>query len=200
MVTMAGAFFEMLKIPHDPVKVAEYAFDAERKYLMFPGGKQDQFAAAFGGVNYMEFEEGSVVVKPIVLDKKNSFKLENNLLLYYTGINRESSFIIREQMENVIHQHQPSISAMHALKQQSKLMYEALIAGNIDEIGPLLDLGFTHKRKMAAEISNPMIEEIYAAAINAGATGGKISGAGRRRIHDILLSGKQPANGLRSFA
>jgi len=178
MVALAGVFFEMLKIPHDPFMVAQYAYDVERKFLLFPGGKQDQYAAAFGGLNYMEFEEGKVNVKPIILNSENAGKLENNLLLYYTGINRESSFIIREQMENVIQHYQPSISAMHALKHQSQMMNEALSRGDIDDIGPLLDMGFTHKRKMAAEISNPMIEEIYAAAIRAGASGGKISGAG----------------------
>ena len=178
MVAIVGVFFEMLKIPPEPFKAAQYAYDAERKYLLFPGGKQDQYAAAFGGINYMEFKEGTVDVKPIVLSRENTAKLENNLLLYYTGINRESSFIIREQMENVNQQNQPSISAMHSLKHQSEMMKEALSRGDIDEIGPLLDMGFTHKRKMAAEISNPLIEEIYTAAVNAGASGGKISGAG----------------------
>jgi len=178
MVALTGVFFEMLKISPDPFMVAQYAYDAERKYLLFPGGKQDQYAAAFGGINYMEFQEGNVDVKPIVLSSENAVKLEHNLLLYYTGINRESSFIIREQMENVMQQNQPSISAMHALKHLSKRMKEALSRGDIDEIGPLLEMGFTHKRKMAAEISNPMIEEIYSAAMRAGASGGKISGAG----------------------
>jgi len=78
----------------------------------------------------------------------------------------------------VIQHNQPSISAMHALKHHSQMMNEALSRGDIDDIGTLLDMGFTHKRKMAAEISNPMIDEIYAAAIRAGASGGKISGAG----------------------
>jgi D-glycero-alpha-D-manno-heptose-7-phosphate kinase len=179
MVALAGVFRQMLRLSLDNNEIAHYAFDIERNDLGFAGGKQDQYAATFGGMNYMEFLPGDkVIVQPVILPPEQMKALENNFLLYYTALNRESSSIISEQQQNVINNNQSSISAMHALKEQSRMMYEALKSGRLDDIGSILDFGFDNKRKMAANISNPYLEEIYETALEAGASGGKISGAG----------------------
>lgn len=179
VVAIIGAFAEMLKIPMGEYDVAHYAFEIERKDLNLAGGKQDQYAATFGGVNFMEFYSGDkVIVNPLRVKDKHLFELENNLLLYYTSTNRESAEIIKKQSRNVTDKKESSIDAMHQLKQQSLRMKEALLTGRLDEVGEILDFGFEQKKQMAEGISNPLMEMIYDTAKKAGATGGKISGAG----------------------
>jgi D-glycero-alpha-D-manno-heptose-7-phosphate kinase len=179
VVAILGAFVEMLKLPLGDYDIAQLAFDIERKDLELAGGKQDQYAATFGGVNFMEFyESDKVIVNPLRIRPEYMHELENNLLLYFTSTSRESATIIKEQVKNVNQQDEKSIEAMHQLKEQAKMMKEALLKGRISEIGHILDYGFQQKRKMAANISNDGIEMMYEAAKKAGASGGKISGAG----------------------
>jgi D-glycero-alpha-D-manno-heptose-7-phosphate kinase len=179
VVAIIGAFTEMLRLPLGEYDMAQYAYDIERKDLKLAGGKQDQYAATFGGVNFMEFyEDDKVIVNPLRIKQQYLFELENNLLLYYTSTNRESADIIKKQSKNVTDKKGSSIEAMHQLKEQARLMKEALLKGKLNEIGEVLDFGFQQKRQMAEGISNPLMEEIYETAKKAGATGGKISGAG----------------------
>jgi D-glycero-alpha-D-manno-heptose-7-phosphate kinase len=127
----------------------------------------------------MEFyENDKVIVNPLRIKPEYLRELENNLVLFFTATSRESATIIKEQQKNVKEKNDSSIEAMHQLKEQSRMMKEALLRGRLDEVGEILDFGFRQKRKMAANISNSRIEEIYDAAKKAGATGGKISGAG----------------------
>jgi D-glycero-alpha-D-manno-heptose-7-phosphate kinase len=163
----------------DEYRIAQYAYDIERNDLGLAGGKQDQYAATFGGVNFMEFYAADkVIVNPLRIKPNYLHELENNLVLYFTSTSRESAAIINEQVKNVNEKNEKSIEAMHQLKEQARMMKEALLQGNLDEIGRILDYGFEQKRRMAANISNSNIEEVYAAAKAAGAMGGKISGAG----------------------
>lgn len=179
VVAIIGAFAEMLKLPLGKYDIAHYAYEIERKDLQLEGGKQDQYAATFGGINFMEFYgDDKVIVNPLRIKQEHIDELENNLVLYFTSVSRESSSIIKEQQQNVIDKNERSIEAMHHLKEQSKMMKEALLKGRLQEIGEVLDYGFQHKRNMAKNISNEAIEAIYSAAKKAGATGGKISGAG----------------------
>ncbi len=179
VVAIIGAFSEMLRLPLGEYDMAHYAYDIERNDLSLAGGKQDQYAATFGGVNYMEFYEGDkVIVNPLRVKQQYLFELENNLLLYYTSTSRESAEIIKKQSRNVSDRKEKSIDAMHQLKQQAQMMKEALLKGRLHEIGEILDYGFQQKRQMAEGISNELMEDIYDAAKKAGATGGKISGAG----------------------
>jgi D-glycero-alpha-D-manno-heptose-7-phosphate kinase len=179
VVAVLGAFAEMLRLPLGEYDLARYAFDIERNDLGLAGGKQDQYAATFGGVNYMEFyEENKVIVNPLRIKQEYLNELENNLLLYFTDTSRESAAIIKEQQKNVVQKNEQSIEAMHQLKEQARMMKEAVLKGKLREIGEILDFGFQQKRRMAANISNNHIEELYEAAKKAGATGGKISGAG----------------------
>lgn len=179
VVAIIGAFVEMLKLPLGDYDIAHYAYDIERKDLQLAGGKQDQYAATFGGVNFMEFyDNDKVIVNPLRIRSEYLSELENNLILYFTATSRESATIIKEQQKNVTNKNEKSIDAMHQLKEQAKMMKEALLKGKLNEIGQILDYGFQQKRQMAHNISNSNIENIYEAAKKAGATGGKISGAG----------------------
>jgi D-glycero-alpha-D-manno-heptose-7-phosphate kinase len=179
MVAIIGAFTEMLKLPLGEYDIAHYAYEIERKDLQLAGGKQDQYAATFGGVNFMEFYgNDKVIVNPLRIRNEYLHELENNLVLYFTSTSRESATIIKEQQKNVFQKNEKSIDAMHQLKEQARMMKEALLRGRLNEIGEILDFGFQQKRNMAHNISNSLIEEIYDAAKKAGATGGKISGAG----------------------
>ncbi len=179
MVAIAGAFRQMLSLKMDDYTLAHFAYEVERIDLGFAGGRQDQYAAVFGGINYMEFLPGDKsIVTPVSIGASDLQKLETNLVLYYSSLNRESSSIINEQQENVRHNNQSAIDAMHALKEQSVLMAIALRSGHIDDVGKILDASFAYKKRMASHISNPFIENIYTEARKAGASGGKISGAG----------------------
>jgi len=179
VVAIIGAFVEMLKLPLGDYDIAHYAYEIERNDLKLAGGKQDQYAATFGGVNFMEFyANDKVIVNPLRIRPEYLSELENNLVLYFTATSRESATIIKEQQKNVVSKNEKSIEAMHQLKAQAKMMKEALLRGKLNEFGEILDFGFQQKRKMANNISNTNIENIYEAAKKAGATGGKISGAG----------------------
>ena len=179
MVAIIGAFVEWLNLPLGEYDIAQMAYDIERVELAMAGGKQDQYAATFGGVNFMEFyDNNKVIVNPLRIKPEYLYELENNLLLYFTATSRLSSTIIEAQSKNVKEKNQESIDAMHHLKQQAQMMKEALLKGNIHDIGGILDFGFRYKKQMAKGISNSAMDDIYEAALKAGATGGKISGAG----------------------
>ena len=179
MVAIVGAFVEWMKLSLGEYDIAQLAYQIERNDLMMSGGKQDQYAATFGGVNFMEFyADNKVIVNPLRVKDIYLEELEHNLLLYYTSTSRLSSQIIESQKENISSKVQDTLEGMHHLKEQAYLMKEALLTGKINDIGSILDFGFQHKKKTAHGISNSMIDELYATALAAGATGGKISGAG----------------------
>lgn len=179
VVAILGAFVEMLRLPLGDYDIAHLAYQIEREDLQLAGGKQDQYAATFGGVNFMEFyADDKVIVNPLRIRPEYMHELGNNLVLYFTDSSRESAAIIKEQVKNVNEKNEKSIEAMHQLKEQSRMMKEALLKGKLNDFGEILDFGFQQKRRMAHNISNSSIEEIYDAAKKAGATGGKISGAG----------------------
>lgn len=179
VVAIIGAFAEMLRLPLGEYDVAQMAYTIERNDLKMAGGRQDQYAATFGGVNYMEFfAADKVIVNPLRIKQQYLFELENNLVLYYTATSRESAKIIEIQRQNVTDKKDKPIEAMHQLKLQAQMMKEALLKGRVHEIGEILDFGFRQKKQMAEGISNTLMEDIYDAAKKAGATGGKISGAG----------------------
>lgn len=178
-VAIIGAFCEWLKLPLGEYEIAHLAYEIERIDLKMAGGKQDQYAATFGGFNFMEFYANDrVVVNPLRVKKEIINELQFNLLLYYTGTSRLSAKIIEAQIKNVQTGKQDSVEAMHKIKEQAVMMKEALLKGRLNEIGEILDYGWEYKKKMADNITNPVLDEIYETAKKAGATGGKISGAG----------------------
>lgn len=179
VVAIVGAFTEWLRLPLGEYDIAHLAHDIERIDLGQAGGKQDQYAATFGGFNFMEFyKDDKVIVNPLRIRNRYLLELEFNIITYYTGTSRLSSKIIEAQQESVSKGPGKSVDAMHELKRQASLMKEALLRGEVDRIGDLLDFGWQHKKQLAAGISNPVIDEIYEEARKLGATGGKLSGAG----------------------
>ena len=200
VVAIIGAFAEMLRLPLGEYDIAHYAYEIERNDLGLAGGRQDQYAATFGGVNFMEFyEDDKVIVNPLRIKQEYLFELENNLLLYYTSTTRESAKIIEQQSRNVINKQEKSIEAMHQLKQQAQRMKEALLKGRLNEIGEILDFGFLQKSRMADGISNQLMDEIYQTAKQAGATGGKISGAGGGGFMIFYCPGNTKFNVIKSL-
>lgn len=179
VVAIIGAFANWLQLPFGEYDCAHLAYEIERKDLQMQGGKQDQYAATFGGFNFIEFSnDDKVIVNPLRINQEFLNEIQFNTVLYYTGTSRLSSAIIAEQSENIVQSRQKSIEAMHALKHQAQLMKEAILKGDINKIGEILHFGWKQKKETAAGVSNPKIDEIYEAARKVGATGGKLSGAG----------------------
>ena len=148
VVAIIGTFVEMLKLPLGDYDIAHYAYQIEREDLQLTGGKQDQYAAMFGGFNYMEFyAEDKVIVNPLRIRSQYLHELENNLVLYFTASSRESAGIINEQVKNVHEKNVKSIDAMHQLKEQARMMKEALLKGRLNEFGEILDFGFLQKKQ-----------------------------------------------------
>ncbi len=178
VVSILGAFVEWLKLPLGEYDIAHLAYEIERIDLGMSGGKQDQYAATFGGFNYMEFNGDNVIVNPLRVRQRHLDELAHNLVLYYTDTSHISAQIIEDQQKNVVAKKQSSIDAMLNLKNQAALMKETLLRGDIDGIGSILDYGWKYKKQMADSITNSLLDSIYDAAKAAGATGGKVSGAG----------------------
>jgi len=179
VTSILGAFVEWFKLPLGEYDIAQLAYDIERVDLAMAGGKQDQYAATFGGVNFMEFYEGNkVIVNPLRIKAELLNELQFNLILYYTDTSRESAKIIETQAGNAKAKKDKPVQAMHAVKEQAFLMKEALLKDELHKIGEILSVSWENKKKMAAGITNELIDDIYSTAIEAGATGGKISGAG----------------------
>ncbi len=179
IVSMIGAFAEWLNLPLGEYDIAHLAYEIEREELKLTGGKQDQYAATFGGFNFMEFYENNrVIVNPLRIKDETLQELAFNTVLFYTNKSRQSGSIISKQIENVKQNKESSLEAMHEVKKEAFHFKEVLLKNQLTEIGDLLHKGWNNKKKMAEEISNDMINNIYEKAIAAGAKGGKVSGAG----------------------
>ncbi len=179
VVAVLGAFVEWLSLPLGEYDIASLAYSIEREDLSLAGGKQDQYAATFGGFNFMEFySDNKVIVNPLRIKDKTLNELSRNIVLFYTSTARNSADIIERQQENVKKKNAQSIEAMQQLKKQAVLMKEALLQNELSRIGNILNMGWEYKKKMAEGISTNLFEEVYNQALQAGAIGGKISGAG----------------------
>jgi D-glycero-alpha-D-manno-heptose-7-phosphate kinase len=179
VVAIVKAFVEWLNLPLGEYEIAQLAYIVEREDLQLSGGKQDQYAATFGGFNFMEFlKDGNVIVNPLRIKRWIVDELESSMVLYYTGASRYSSHIIDEQKKNTATGNMQAIEAMHRIKQSAIDMKDALLKGNISYFAQILGQAWTDKKQMASTISNTDIDNIFDIAIKAGATAGKVSGAG----------------------
>ena len=179
VVAIVKAFVEWLNLPLDDYSIAQLAWSIEREDLGMSGGLQDQYAAAFGGFNFMQFSDSQkVLVNPLRIKQSYLNELEFNLLLYYTGTSRLSSRIISSQIKNMKGQNEKALEALHQIKQSAYDMKEALLTGDLEKMGTLLNQAWINKKATSNSISNPVIDDLYQTALEAGATGGKISGAG----------------------
>lgn len=179
VVCIIKAFAEWLNLPVGEYELALMAYIIERKDLGLSGGKQDQYAAAFGGFNFMEFlKNGQVIVNPLRVKRWIIDELESSLVLYYTGASRSSAAIIEEQKKNTSSGNVSAIDAMHKIKQSAVDMKTALLRGDIKTFSSIMGEAWENKKKMASAITNDEIQHVFDIAMAAGAVSGKVSGAG----------------------
>lgn len=158
--------------------IAEYACDIEINKLGEPIGKQDQYACAVGGLNFIKFNKNDTVsMEKILLESKKMAELESNLLMFYLGSTRAASSILFEQKNNTITNLQ-KIENLHKMVRLSEELHLELLKGNIESMGEVLHSGWMYKKELASQISNEKIDYYYNLAINNGAKGGKLLGAG----------------------
>lgn len=179
VVVMVRAFAELLNLPLDDYAIAHLAFQIERIDCGLQGGMQDQYSAAFGGFNFMEFYGAErVVVNPLRIKSWIICELEASLVLFYTGVSRESAKIIADQSANVRNGQSYAVEAMHEIKKEALAMKECLLKGDFQGLVRAMRVGWENKKRSARTVSTPHIEAVYDAAIEAGALAGKVSGAG----------------------
>lgn len=179
VVCILKAFIEWFSLPLGDYETSRLAYEIERKDLNLSGGKQDQYAAAFGGFNFMEFLKNDlVIVNPLKIKRWIVDELEASMVLYFTGASRSSAAIIDQQKKNTSEGNETAIEAMHKIKQSATDMKLALLKGDMREFARILGEGWENKKKMADAITNPSIQEVFDIAMPAGALAGKVSGAG----------------------
>jgi D-glycero-alpha-D-manno-heptose-7-phosphate kinase len=178
VVAIIGVFNQWLRLPLTNYEIASLAYQIERVDLGIKGGRQDQYAAAFGGFNLMEFYGDRVIVNPLRVPEDILNELHYSLMLFYTGGTRLSAHIIDKQTEGFVKKREAVVAAMDEVKRLTTETKNALLQGRLEDFGKLLHNSWTNKKKMAASITTPQIDEIYQEARKLGALGGKISGAG----------------------
>ena len=178
VVALIGVLGAWLKRPISGYEVAELAYRIERVDMKLSGGRQDQYAAAFGGFNFIEFSRESTVVNPLRIRPDVLNELEYRLLLCYMGQTRQSAKIIERQTKSYTAGRPETVHALQALKAQTQDMKRALLLGQVDGFGELLHQAWLHKKQLDEGISNAHVDKLYTVARKEGAIGGKLTGAG----------------------
>jgi D-glycero-alpha-D-manno-heptose-7-phosphate kinase len=179
VVALVEAFRALLAAPLGPYDVAHLAFEIERIDLALAGGRQDQYAATFGGVNFIEFHANDrVIVNPLRVSPGTLNELEISLITCFSGVTRRSDQIIAEQQRRMTATADPAIDSLHQLKRDAIEMKQALLRGEIRHMAELLNHSWEAKKRTAGGISTDAIEHLYHRAFAEGAIGGKVSGAG----------------------
>ena len=179
MVAMVEAFRTLLGLPLGLYDVAHLAYEIERNDLGLSGGKQDQYASAFGGANFIEFLAGDrVIVNPLRVPRGVMNELETSLVTCFTGISRQSEHIIAEQQRHMARADAEAMDSLHQLKRDAVDMKQALLRGEVTQVANILNRSWDAKKRTASAVSNPHMEALYAAAMAEGALAGKVSGAG----------------------
>ena len=158
--------------------IAELACYIEIGKLGMPIGKQDQYAAAFGGLNFITFSSDAVKVEPLRVAPQARHHLEQCLMLFYTGAARNSASILGEQSEASAKKDPGVTSALDAVKSMAYEVKDCLERGEVDSLGEFLHQNWLQKKRFASGVTNPVIDECYEVALAAGAMGGKLTGAG----------------------
>lgn len=207
-VALIRAVAAYLHRPLTRQQVAELACRIELEKLGAPIGKQDQFAAAFGGLNAITFARDGVVVEPLRLPPGVVQQLQSRLMLFFTGSARDSRNILKEQQKATARGQTQTSEGLHRIKEAALECRRCLETGDLDAVGELLDRGWQEKRRLASGITNPRLDELYEAALANGAVGGKITGAGGggflllycHEAHQRRVAAALERHGLREMA
>jgi D-glycero-alpha-D-manno-heptose-7-phosphate kinase len=178
VVALVEAYRAAFGLPLGRYDVARLAFEIERVDLNLAGGRQDQYAAAFGGVNFMEFlPNDRVIVNPLRIQPTYLYELEASLVVCFTGQSRASA-IIQDQIKAVTKSDEHALQAMHQLKADAVDMKQALLRGNIQEVADVLNRSWKAKCRTSELVSNSMVQRVFELGLKNGAVAGKVSGAG----------------------
>ena len=200
VVSLVKAFVEWLNLPLGDYEIAHLAFEIERIDAGLGGGRQDQYAATFGGVNFMEFQAGDrVIVNPLRVKNWIVSEMETSLVLFDSGISRSSAAIIKEQTDNLVSSSGTTLEAMHAIKADAYVLKECLLKGDFDGIAACMRSGWDAKKRLAAGISSPHIDRVHAKAMAAGARAGTVSGAGGGGFITFLVTPERRMEVIRAL-
>jgi len=161
VVAIIKAYVEWLDLPLGEYDIARLAYEIERKDVGLSGGRQDQYAATFGGFNFMEFyDKDRVIINPLRIKNWIVDELESSLVLYYSGASRESAKIIDDQIKKIKEKDGNSLNATHIVKQDALIMKEAILKGDVKLLADTMNHSWVAKKKMAVSISNKLINSV----------------------------------------
>jgi D-glycero-alpha-D-manno-heptose-7-phosphate kinase len=201
VVSLVKAFVEWLNLPLGEYEIAHLAFEIERLDAGLGGGRQDQYAATFGGVNFMEFQpQDRIIVNPLRIKNWIISELETSLVLFNSGVSRSSARIIKQQTDNLTHGSGTTLAAMHALKEDAYHMKEGLLKGDFDKLAGCMRRTWDAKKRLADNVSNSQIDEVVQSALAAGARAGKISGAGGGGFVTFLVAPERRMEVIRALS
>lgn len=205
VVALVSAISEYYSVPLGEYEIANTAFEIERNVCNLPGGKQDQFAASFGGFNYIEFlQDGRTIVNPLRLNFKTQNMLELNTVLYYVGKPRKDERVIEATTKNLSLDDQ-TVEATHQIKDACIEFKRSLLVGDVERISELMNMYWKLKLKTSDKVGSPELIDTYEYAISNGAKAAKISGAGGgghmilftdfEKRHELITALKKRKNG-----
>lgn len=199
IVSMLEAYRQFFSLPLGEYDLARLAYDIERSDCSLAGGKQDQYAATFGGFNFMEFEkDDQVIVNPLRIRRHIVNELQSSTILFYTGVSRESAKIINDQIKSV-NNGGGSLDAMHVVKKLAYQLKASLLKGDIERVAHELKASWEAKKGTSKSISNQNIENIENVVMKAGATSMKVSGAGGGGFIMIFVNPELKRSVIRSL-
>ncbi len=200
VVSLVKAFVEWLNLPLGEYEIAHLAFEIERIDAGLGGGRQDQYAATFGGVNFMEFHpEDRVIVNPLRIKNWIISEMETSLVLFDSGVSRSSARIIQEQTDNLTRHGGTTLDAMHAIKQDAYVMKECLLRGDFDRFASCMRRSWDSKKRLADNVTTGHIDGVVQAAMDAGARAGKVSGAGGGGFVTLLVRPERRMDVIRAL-
>jgi D-glycero-alpha-D-manno-heptose-7-phosphate kinase len=200
VVALVEAFRAVLDVPLSPYEVAHLSFEIERIELGLSGGKQDHYAAAFGGVNFIEFlPDGQVIVNPLRIPRSTLNELEISLIISFSGVSRRSADIIEQQRMGMTQKSLGILESLHQLKADAGEMKQALLRANVPEMARILNRSWSAKRETASGVSTDFIDEVSRIAFAKGALAGKISGAGGGGFMMFIVPPERRVNIIRAL-